>query len=68
MARWLSLIACLATLLGCGTLSQEGATDRLKNLIKYTTPQKLGPAYYNPEHYEDPDPVRQIHRELQASR
>lgn len=55
----------LLMLTGCGsTLSQEGAPDRLTNLIKYTTPKNLGPQYYADEHYDGPNPAREILDEL----
>lgn len=50
---------------GCGTtLSQEGATDRLTNLLKYTSRTGLGEAYHADRYYEGTNPRTAIVQEL----
>ncbi len=65
MTRLLAIITLLA-LAGCGTLNEPGVKDRLFNLIDYSSPDDLGPAYYADEHYAGDNPAREIHEQLRA--
>jgi len=64
MPRLIAITVLLACLPACGTLNEPGVDDRLMNLIDYTTPDNMGPAYYSDKHYDGPNPVTDLRDEL----
>ncbi len=60
--RWLVgplLIVSIVGIVGC----QQGALKRALILNEYTSPQELGPAFYDDAHYMGPSPVSELRQQ-----